>query len=233
MSREILIPERTVIEEIINATHYSNDSVHFSVGVGKIKKDKFELRPNQTMESFVLRDTLYTDLIDTYGQGFTNDDLWHYVDLIRAGAEDTSPGANWDWNTTTNMWVKNKKRATATQLKDIDALRLKKDLQPIAYDSKVLDADETARRNILGKLAEISAANALNLSVDSLVWRDADNVTHVFDTLPSYKAWLQGLVCAISARATNLYLTAWMHKENVKALTVFEEIEAYNIKTGW
>lgn len=228
MSRQVTIPETIVIEEIGNAAHYTNDSVHFTVGKGTIKDGKFEFTVPQNFDQFVLRDTLYNDLISTYGQGFSNEDLWNYVDIIRSGATDTRPSPNWDWDQANTMWVQNKPRARASKKAEIEKNMFAATLSPISYDNKLLDADALAVSRIHGKLAELSAAEALGATPSPMMWRDANNINHTWPTLADYKVWLQGLVLAISARATAVFITSTQLKDVLATITDFIDIETYD-----
>lgn len=104
---------------------------------------------------------------------------------------------------------------------------------PIAYDGKLLDADEMAILNINGKLREIEASLALNLPVENLVWRDADDEDHSWETVEAYHIWLQGLVIAISARGTLLYGISWHKQAELTALTDLADVQDYDVMQGW
>ena len=99
---------------------------------------------------------------------------------------------------------------------------------PIFYDGHLVDAHATAQTNIANKLNELNAIESLGLSTEpeTLYWRVADNSTVVFDSLASMKAWLLGLVIAISRRASEIYSWSWAKKEKIRSSTSKEELEA-------
>ena len=91
-----------------------------------------------------------------------------------------------------------------------------------------MDAHTTAQTNIANKLNELNAIKALGLSAESidLYWRVADSSSEKFDSLASMKAWLLGLVAAISRRTTEIYSWSWTQKEKIRSSTSKEELEA-------
>lgn len=103
--------------------------------------------------------------------------------------------------------------------------------QPISYDNKLLDADETAQQNISGKITELKNDIDLNITSTNLFWKDANNVLHTWNTPAEYLSWLQGLFNAITARRTNLYALSWQGKAAIDAMTNVEDIQAYDIIT--
>lgn len=117
----------------------------------------------------------------------------------------------------------------------IEQLRQNFSLQGIAYDNKILDADVQAQANINGKLQEIFAREAINtpLTTEALFWKDANNVIHYWANQNDYKAWLQGLVIAISSRNTLLYAVAWNKKAELEAFVNINDIIAYDVSIGW
>jgi hypothetical protein len=102
------IPEQVVNEDIISFEHIVNSYVRFLVGKGEIVDGKFQPFPSQTYDSFVICDTPgltaadgtviredrfdYTELMSANPSWaphkpagvFRQDDLWHFVDLIRS-----------------------------------------------------------------------------------------------------------------------------------------------------
>lgn len=100
------IPQQTVLEEIVNIDHNLGNFVRLMVGKGIETNGKFELLPNQNLETIVIanipngitnEDGSKTDIL--YYQElmspnpvwapnkpagvFRKDDLWHFVDLLR------------------------------------------------------------------------------------------------------------------------------------------------------
>lgn len=101
---------------------------------------------------------------------------------------------------------------------------------PILYDNKLLDADQTARENITGKVNQLQAEIALNITSTDLVWKDANNTLHVFETVEGYMAFLQGLTIAIAARRSNLYAQIWQYKAEIDAMTAVENIVVFQFE---
>lgn len=144
----------------------------------------------------------------------------------------------YNWNIEQEDWVIQEEQESdviALVFSSIDTTRSNLALQPIAYDSKSLDADTQAQSNINGKLQEIFAREAIDSPLVSgeMFWKDADNVIHSWTNQTDYKLWLQGLVIAISSRNTALYATAWAKKAEVEALTDINSIINYNVNAGW
>jgi len=102
---------------------------------------------------------------------------------------------------------------------------------PVEYQGRRVDAHATAMGDITSKLAELSALAELGLEVDpeSLSWRDAENRTVAFTTAAEMKAWLMGLVVAVSQRNSAVYSWSWAEKELVRAAQTAAEVDA----TGW
>lgn len=107
---------------------------------------------------------------------------------------------------------------------------------PIDVNGVVWDADETAQRNITRKLQDIAQREDLSLpdiNPAMLVWRDAANGMHQFDSQSGLRNRLGRVLCAISDRGTSLYIAAWRHKAAVRALANIAAVRAYNISDGW
>ena len=66
------------------------------------------------------------------------------------------------------------------------------------------------------------------IPAEQLVWRDADNVTHAFADLATYKAWLQGFAIALGARGTMAFAWSWQKKAQLESLSSFEDIVAFD-----
>lgn len=138
-----------------------------------------------------------------------------------------------DWDEINKIWKFNKQAAKQKLKNKVEDERIKRDKKDIVYDSKNIQADDEARANIHGKLAEIVAAQALGITTSPLIWRDSDNITHTWTDMIEYKLWLQGLVMIIAARGTALYQSMWTHKANISALNTKEEIKNYDTTIGW
>jgi hypothetical protein len=159
------------------------------------------------------------------------DSLNHCISNGEPVSKGVPPGLNYKW--IDGEWIGDVDAEKDSKLFAVDSKRLILDNSVIVYAGFNLDADATARANIQGKLAEISASISLNVPVDNMVWRDADNILHTFATVEEYHAWLQGLAVAIAKRSTELYIAAWTHKAAISQLSNFEEIENYNELEGW
>jgi hypothetical protein len=141
------------------------------------------------------------------------------------------PSSSHEW--VNGEWAGNVEKSRTGKLFSVAQKQIELSNSIIVYAGFNLDADATARDNIQGKLSEIAASIALNLPVDNMVWRDADNILHTFATIEEYHTWLQGLAVAIAKRSTELYISAWTHKAAISQLSTFEEIENYNELEVW
>jgi hypothetical protein len=134
-----------------------------------------------------------------------------------------------------SAWVPDLITAKADLDTQIERERDKRIYSLIAYDNKVIDADPVSQKNLANKIAEMQAKKELNLptSVEMLLWRDADNVTHSWETAEAYLDWLYGFAVVLSERGTQIYASSWQHKGNIAALTTLEALENYNIDSLW
>lgn len=97
--RTITIPEQTIVEAIQSYDHYIGIKVAVVVGVGSQTNGQFNFTIPQQFQNYVIMDrpeqeidgqvkpaiTDYTDLITQFPDGtFGTDDLWPYIDRIRA-----------------------------------------------------------------------------------------------------------------------------------------------------
>ena len=100
--RTVTIPTQTVIESIQSYNYQVNAYVYVVIGVGKMVDDAFVFDVPQQFDSVYIIDkpavidpvtqqemspgtTDFTDLMTEYPQGnFSTDDLWPYIDRIRA-----------------------------------------------------------------------------------------------------------------------------------------------------
>ena len=144
-----------------------------------------------------------------------------------------SPHHEWDWPT--KSWLPNLDAAKAAKKAEIEAERNRRISEPLIYDGKVLDADQTARDNLKAKLEEVRERIRLNMPMapELLVWRDNSNVTHSWPTIEAYHDWLAGYAVAMSDRGTRCYACAWHHKDTLGQLSVLEDITNYNLSQGW
>lgn len=139
----------------------------------------------------------------------------------------------WDW--TTKSWLPNLDAAKAAKKADIEAERSRRTNEPLTYDGKVLDADQTARDNLKAKLEEVRERIRLNMPMppELLVWRDHGNQTHSWPTIEAYHDWLAGYAVTMSERGTRCYACAWYHKDALEQLSVLEDIVNYDLTQGW
>lgn len=123
----------------------------------------------------------------------------------------------WDW--ATRSWRANLSAARASKIKAIEAAFLAAMDAPIAHQGARLDADSVAQRNISAKLQEIAQRRALAMPMpaETLIWRDADNSLHTFNSQDDLANWLGALAIAISERGTRLYAWSWGQKALVQA----------------
>lgn len=145
-------------------------------------------------------------------------------------ARPACPNQGYVFNWENKQWEdpRGVKELQAEYLAAVEKEKVARKAAPIFYDDHLVDAHTTAQTNIANKLNELNAIEALGLSVESvaLYWRVADNSTVVFDSLASMKAWLLGLVIAISRRASEIYSWSWAQKEKIRSSTSKEELEA-------
>ena len=140
------------------------------------------------------------------------------------------PSAHHIFDYTTKQWEdpRGVKELQAEYLAAVEKEKVVRKAAPIFYEGHLVDAHTTAQTNITNKLNELNAIEALGLSAESiaLYWRVADNSSVEFDSLASMKAWLLGLVAAISRRTTEIYSWSWTQKEKIRSSTSKEELEA-------
>ena len=139
----------------------------------------------------------------------------------------------WDW--TSKSWLPNLDAAQAAKKAEIESEHNRRINEPLTYDGKVLDADQTARDNLKAKLEEVRERIRLNMPMapELLVWRDNSNVTHSWPTIEAYHDWLAGYAVAMSDRGTRCYACAWHHKDALGQLTTVEAVMSYIIIHGW
>ena len=157
------------------------------------------------------------------------------------------PSEGYIWDGVTKSWVVDEENLVLINKRlklTVDRIRENKEISTIPYDDKNLDADAEAIKNINGKLQELQAKEALSLPIDvnSLFWRDADNIIHSWEDVAAYKTWLQGLIIAIAERTSNLYQISWTKKAEIDAILENETLPneeklqnllSYDINAGW
>lgn len=133
-----------------------------------------------------------------------------------------------EWDPMAEVWVDARPFATqqAAKLAAVEAERDARIRAPIAYNRRMVDADQRAQQNITDKISELTAREATGtaMPLEAMVWRDADNQTATFETEAEMKMWLQGLVIAITQRGTEAYTWSWQVKELVNTATTSEEL---------
>jgi len=158
----------------------------------------------------------------------------------------SKPSEYHTWEPLSESWtitVENINKSKEIIFSKIEQLRQEKEQSNILYDGKNLQVNSEAQKNITQKLAELR--NRLELMelpvVESLFWKDADNIIHTWNNLnktlaqntQDYFAWLQGLQIAASTRGTILYTVAWQKKADITALINITDILSYDITSGW
>lgn len=155
--------------------------------------------------------------------------LTDYTELQRLAKQNKPKGLPATWSNETFTWTIVDNR-TLEQLKtakkdQITQLRETKNLEPITYQNSLFDCDETAQRNIQAWTTNINAGTN---PPEGFVWRDYNNVDHAANA-----SFVLGLNAAVVARGTQLYQTSWTKKAEVDALTTAEQVNAYDVTTGW
>lgn len=109
------------------------------------------------------------------------------------------------------------------------AVNLRRDAeiaQPIEYAGALLDANAVAQANVKNKLEELRAAEELGVSLDPemLFWIDYMNGVRTFHSVAEMRAWLLGLVLAISERGTRAYFKAIQLKQQIAAAATTQQV---------
>lgn len=170
------------------------------------------------------------------GEGvIQGDSVDGYVEGGRFQAFPARPSVHhrWDWGS--KSWVPNIESARAARRADVESERIRRLNAPIFYDGKRLDADQVARDNLSNKLSEVGERIRLGVPMapDLMVWRDADNLSHSWPSIESYRDWLAGFAVAMSDRGTRLYACAWAHKDAINVIEDINTVLAYNVQSGW
>lgn len=90
MSREIVIPSKTLQEEITQIIHYPGEKIEITVQAGRYINNKF--KAEMFVQTLCVSDTDYAELLSANPSWSPNkpagvfriDDLWHYIDKYRA-----------------------------------------------------------------------------------------------------------------------------------------------------
>jgi hypothetical protein len=145
----------------------------------------------------------------------------HYWDgqAVQPKPAQPSPYHVFDWSTKT--WGADLEAIRTAKRGAIEAQRELQIYAPlIVYDSINLDADARSQRNITEKLNDIALREQESdpMPAEMLMWRDADNVDHTFETQAAYRSWLNGLAIALGLRGTQAYAWSWAKKAALDAL---------------
>ena len=136
------------------------------------------------------------------------------------------------WSPESEQWVdaRDLKELIAVKLREVEDERDKRISAPIEYLGRTLDADARAQGNITDKINEINAREQIEspMPVATMIWRDAENTNVTFESQDAMKAWLQGLVIAITQRGTEAYAWSWEVKNQLRSLDSKEEVEAFS-----
>lgn len=140
------------------------------------------------------------------------------------------PSADHKFDYTLKQWVdpRTLDDLKELQLVKVDTERAVRNVAPIEYAGRSLDADLIAQKNIGDKLSEIKAREDMGHAMppELMLWRDADNLNETFADMQAMKNWLHGLVVAIAQRGTEAYVWAWQVKTAINAATTKEELDA-------
>jgi hypothetical protein len=118
------------------------------------------------------------------------------------------------WNPLDRVWDYPLQPLVDAALERIEQGRLIQNYAIIEYDGSMLDGDLKSQKNISDKITELNEATLLGIETpaETLLWRDANNVMHYFETVAAYRAWLGGLAVALAQRGTMAYVWAWQQK---------------------
>ena len=137
-----------------------------------------------------------------------------------------------EWDPRAEQWVDTRDLATLklAKLAQVEAERDRRISAPIRYLERLVDADARAQGNITDKISEIQAREQVGTPMPeaTMIWRDAENLNVSFESQEAMKAWLQGLVIAITQRGAEAYAWSWAVKEQLRSLESKDAIEAFS-----
>jgi hypothetical protein len=107
----------------------------------------------------------------------------------------------------------------------INIERGKQNSNPIIYENIQFDADEIAQQNVSAWMSTLAGGGTLP---SGFTWRSYDN-----QDIPVDANFINGLGTAMTLRGTQLYQTSWIKKAEVDALTTVEQVNNYDVTTGW
>ena len=133
------------------------------------------------------------------------------------------PGYTSQWDVASKAWI-DMRTTEELQTRHRAAIEVERDARILApvivYDGKNLDADAASLDRLTKKLAttRIQSERGISPPAETLVWRDADNVTHVFADLATYRTWLDGFALALDTRGMLAFGWSWAKKAALEAL---------------
>lgn len=129
-------------------------------------------------------------------------------------------------------WVLDTAPAKRQLAQAVDRLRDQKHASPIAVGATLFDADAQSVENIRGLIARIERGDGL--TTGWLGWRVFDNTMVWADwTAPQVLQGLYDVACALEDRKQSLLAAAWAHKAAIQGLETLEEVQGYDVSTGW
>lgn len=155
----------------------------------------------------------------------------HYVANETLVAFPARPSTSHVWNWTTKAWDPSTDILRSQHHAAIEAERDRRLVAPVlVYDGKNLDADQRAQDNLSDVLSRVHSAldRGVALPASQLVWKDYDNVVHTFADTAAYKVWLDGFALAMGDRNIAAWGWSWQKKNDLAALTTYDELAAFN-----
>lgn len=227
--RTIIKPQVEVIEDIAQVIDHT-DHIEFYVGVKELVDGNYVYKIPQQFEQYTITNVLLQQFKEDHPISYVKADLWPYVDMLRVNANTPPQATYYHWDGATQVWVADLPKAKQHFCNKVNVWRKEQEESPILYGEILVDADAKARENIKGKLLQLQIEEELEIASSNFVWRDANDVTHTWETLAAYKTWLKGLALAVTNRATNLYIQGWTKKAAIAALASISEVEAYDVE---
>lgn len=136
------------------------------------------------------------------------------------------------WDKVAREWTPDLEAAKTAKRKAIEAERDARIYAPVVvYDGKNLDADAVSLDRLAKKLTTtgIQLENGDTPDQMTLVWRDADNLTHYFVDLATYHEWLKGFALAVDARGMQAFAWSWAKKAELDGAETVEQVEAIEL----
>lgn len=166
--------------------------------------------------------------------GYFDGDAWTLYTPAQAAAKADRPSYWHRWSNSAMGWLDARARdALIADLSDrVNARREAVLRLPILVDQLEIDADAMSVAMLQGRISAMRerVLAGLTVSHDTLVWRDAGNVTHAWDSQGDYLAWLVAAALAIEARSTAIYMYSWNLKAKLEAA---DDPASIDIHHGW